>query len=280
MSTRNNQLTIGANDQRRIAIRVESVAKELAERSQRALVASMPPRLEEGDPQPPDFRELSAFAAFWLAWRRRRLEAAEAVYATELRGDQRLRAVRDESLASLIESLRVVHARLEHAIGKGRSASFAGFSKGLQDLDADLLMRIAEQAVAELRNGNFGLAGEKIEGGVLDLEDLVGTIERPLTMLTRVLDELPPSLARTEAALQEKQAELALLTLDNRHIGSLLAASYRLIGLSFHAERLRPKSRVAGEPDEEEELKALVDGAPEAEVKPAANDAQPIAAAS
>lgn len=252
MSNLKTQLTVTAHDQVRLAVRVEKAAVLLAEKTQKALLGELPPILNEGE-SPPDLSGCGLVAARWLGWRRQRLEAAEGRYARELRTDQRLRQARDEALAQLIDSLRVVQARLDLAVGKGRSGSFAGFSTGLQDLEPALLVRIATQAVEELRRNDFGLSGAKAAAAAADLADLAQMVEQPLGDLTRILDELPASLLLTEDALQAKQAELDLLTRDARRVSGFLIASYRLVGLEFHAERLRPKARASGEASEEEE---------------------------
>jgi hypothetical protein len=279
MSNRKTQLTVTANDQIEVAAGIESAAKELAVKTHETLLEVLPPILREGE-SPPDLRDLGDFASRWLAWRRQRLEDAEELYAREVRGDQRLRHLRDETRQVLIDRLRVVQARVDLAVGKGQSASFAGFSKGLQEIPAPLLLRIATQAVAELRRGDFGKAQQRSQEEMDDFVDMAATLELPLAKLTEILEELRPSLRRTEGAFERKQSELALLTRDIRRVGAFLAGTYRLVGLELHADRLRPKARVAGESEEEEPTRPLaVDGAPEVEVKAAANDATPLSAA-
>jgi hypothetical protein len=279
MSTRNTQLTVGANDQRRLAIRVETAAIELADKTQLALLEVAPPIFGEGV-APPDLRAQGQAVAHWLAWRRQQLEAAEAVYARELRADQRLRAARDEARDGLIEALRVVQVQLDLALGKGRSASFTGFGTGLQLIETDMLMRIAEQTLEELRQGELGqLRNKSGQPAMPGLADLIARIEAPLAELSRVLGLLPASLLQTEAALEAKRSELDQLTLDTRRLGRLLSAGFRVAGLEFHADRLRPRARTTGGSEEEEELPP--DAAlPEVEVKAAANDTLPAAVAS
>jgi hypothetical protein len=268
MSSKTTQLAVGVNDQRRLAIRLESAAMILADKSQETLHATLPPIFGDGVP-PPDLAQLGRATAHLLGWRRRRLDEAEAVYAHELRGVQRLRALRDDACRDLIASLRVVRARLEYTVGEGQSLSFAGFRTGLQYLPPDLLARIAEEAVAELRRIEPGSFRSK--RGATDLASLVDIVVQPLANLQRALDELTAGLAATEAWLEEKNSELAALTRDNRRSAGLLAAGYRFAGLEFHAERLRgPKAR-----------RKSSEETPNADVVPemppvAANDLEPI----
>lgn len=272
MSSKTIQLGIGVNDQRRLAIRLEGAATILADKSQETLLATLPPIFGDGV-APPDLAQLGRTTAHLLGWRRQRLEAAEAAYAHELRGVQRLRALRDEACRELIASLRVLRARLEYAVGEGQSLSFAGFRTGLQYLPPDLLARIAEEAVAELRRIEPGSFRSK--RGAADLAALADIVVEPLADLQRALDELTAGLAATENWLEEKNAELAALTQDNRRSAGLLAAGYRFAGLEFHAERLRgPKRRRSGE-----ETPGVDAATPEAPPV-AANDLVPVRVAS
>jgi hypothetical protein len=273
MSTTTTQLSTKVHEQLRLSASVEHSATALAERVHLAFLERLPPILGPDQP-PPDLQAFVLLVGRWLAHGRRTLEELEAVYARELRWDQRLRLRRDEAVKTLIGKLRLVQGQLDNAFGKGRSGTFAGFGTGLQDMDPALLTRIAQQAVAELRAVTL-VPREPLE---FDVEALAASIEAPLAELQAILLELGPSLRNTQLALEAKQAQLANLTRDIRRAASILDGLYRIAGLDFHADRLRPKKR--GTPDlEEEPPPAPIEGQPPAPANAANDDAAQAAPA-
>lgn len=266
------QLSVEVSAKLRQCALVELAAIEHQEAVQQNLAAALKPLLADHE-QPPDLRPVHDALSRWLAYQRERLVQADADYGREVRWGIRLRQRRDELMSTVIDRLRWMQAQMTNAYGAAQSAALAGFATGLQVTNAEHLARIARDAVNELRRSNLKHVKSR-EGVTLDHETIARSIEEPLFELETVLAEELPSIRKTQGALGAKVAQIETLTRELKRVSVYLQGSYRLVGMDFQADRLRPKRSAAPEKTEEPPPAA------EAEtVGEAANDTAPAEAA-
>lgn len=241
-------------DQVKISKSIEASVHELRADTHARLVARLAPVL--ADPgELPDFGLVQQALAVWLGHQRSQLAKADALVDRERREDSRLRARRDRYYQELVGELKKAQWMIESVAGPGWAADVLGLGTGLGRALPERLGEVAAQAVAELRNPDLaalaGLPADKNLSG--SSETAAAAIEAAATRLQTVLDQLPPSLRRTQAALGAKREQSELLGREIQRVSLVIEGFYRLADHDFHADRLRPAQPGTSGGEEEEE---------------------------
>lgn len=240
-------------DQVKLSKAIEASIDELRQETHQRLVEKLGKTLPERT-DPPDFVACQDAMAAWLAHQRELVAQAENTLLRERRQDSRLRTKRDRLVKDLVAELRKAQFLIDSVLGPGWSAEVIGIGTGLHQIKPERLEQVAAQAVAELRNPDSALAtlvptGKSL-GGAAETATLIEDLQ---LQLSKTLDELSKSLRRTQTALGAKQELAQQLAGETQRVTAVMQAIYRLAGLDFHADRLRPPQPSSAEDREEQE---------------------------
>lgn len=176
----------------------------------------------------------------------------DASYNNQMVGAAALRDERDRLATQLRTRLQQVRFLVDSSIG-GNAAKTALRYRRLSYLKPSLLVAAARDLAVVLRDPKH--SWEETEDGNTAVfaaaQKVATTLDTDADALEQVLQQLAPQSKAKQDEQGTKTAEVEAVADTNRRCKDALYGLYRLAGLDFHAERLRPKvrRRKAGDPD-------------------------------
>ena len=162
--------------------------------------------------------------------------------SNQLRNAAVLRAERDQLSEALRARMRDVRYLLDRNVQEGAVKATLR-DRRLSVVRPRLLVSGARDLIAALRDPKLSLERLSEDRTVPSAEALAQALESEIAQLEQVLLLLSPQKKESEAELGSKRAEVEKVTEKNRRCADALFGLFRLAGIDFHAERLRPKAR-------------------------------------
>lgn len=172
-------------------------------------------------------------------------------YTSHLVDAAALRQRRDQLASQLRQRLQQVRFVVDTSIG-GPAAKSALRYRRLAPVKPTLLVAAARDLARVLRDPKH--AWEETDGKAAvfaTAAKVAATLETEATALEQVLHQLQPQAKAQQDEQGNKKAEVEAVADTNKRCKDALFGLYRLAGLDYHAERLRPKvrRRSTGDPD-------------------------------
>ena len=242
----------GTNNRHSEAIEFAASAREFKDQVQAAITAVLEPLRREGESLP-QLEELLELIARLLEQSGGELLATDQLYTSKLVGAAALRGDRDALVAQLEIRIRDVRYLLDRSVGTAVAKATLR-ERRTTKIKPGLLVGAARDLVKTLRDPQLALETLTDKDMFADVERMAAKIEEEANQLEEVLLRLAPQKKASERHLGAKVAGIDAAVEKNRRCADLLFGLYRLAGLDFHAERLRPKARrrKAKEPEKAE----------------------------
>ena len=177
------------------------------------------------------------------------LAQVDGRYSNELRSVALLRGERDELTEKLRLRMRDARYLLDSKVTEA-AAKASLRERRFSGLKPQLLVGGARNLVAALRDPKLDLEQLSSDRTSPSAAALAVALETEANQLEQVLLLLTPQKKAKEAELGAKKAEVEAAAEKKIRCADALFGLYRLAGLDFHAERLRPKARSKKRGDE------------------------------
>lgn len=232
------------------AIDFAATAREFKEQVQQGLEKRLRALLRDGETLP-DVTLLQELLGRLLELSGNGVLQIDEIYTSRLVDAAALRGQRDQLAGQLRSRLQQVRFLVDKSIG-GPAAKAALRDRRLSYVKPSLLVAAARDFARVLRDPKHAWQ-EDDDKAVLyaTAAKVATTLETEAGALEEVLLRLAPQSKANQNELGTKKAEVEAATETNKRCKDALYGLYRLAGLDFHAERLRPKvrRRQAGEPE-------------------------------
>lgn len=246
------------------AVALASSARQLATEAADLFGQRLAPFLREGETLP-DVRLMQELVGRYLESSGDQLLEVDDRYTANLRISQDLRRKREELIRPLRDRLRDIRFLADRHFGLDRSKKLMPV-RDLRQASARLLVQNGRQVVALLRDPQYGLDQLHAQGLFANAGALADKLEQECEELGQLLDrQLEGQKREKQNGLKVKLAEIRSATEAARRSADFLAGVYRLVGLDFDAERLRPTLRRRKSPSGDEELPEKKAAAPKPE---------------
>lgn len=223
------------------AIEIAASAREFKEQVQAAIAAALEPLRREGESLP-ELEHLQELMARLLEASSGVLLESDQLYTNKLVNAAALREERDALVKQLRTHIRDVRYVLDRSVGTG-TAKATLRDRRLSVVKPGLLVAAARDLMKTLRDPQLGLDNLTDKAFFADVARMAAKIEEETNQLDEVLLRLAPQKKASQNKLSDKVAGIDAAVEKNRRCADLLFGLYRLAGLDFHAERLRPKAR-------------------------------------
>lgn len=225
----------------RDAIEFAASAREFKDQVQAAVALTLEPLRREGESLP-ELVHLQELVARLLEQTGSEVLEADQRYTNELVNVTALRIERDDLVAKLRTHVRDVRYLLDRSVDSAL-AKAALRDRRLSVIKPELLVGAARDMVKTLRDPKLGLEALADRAVFATVETLAAKVEEEANQLAQLLQLLAPQKKAGQNQLSAKVAGIDDAMEKNRRCADLLFGLYRLAGLDFHAERLRPKAR-------------------------------------
>lgn len=243
---------IGTNNRHSEAIEFAASAREFKAQVQAAIAAVLEPLRREGESLP-QLEELQELIARLLEESGGELLATDQLYTNKLVAAAALREERDALVTQLEIHMRDVRYLLDRSVGTAVAKATLR-NRRLSNVKPSLLVAAARDLVKTLRDPQLALETLTDKAIFADVAQMAAKIEEEANQLEEALLRLSPQKKASQNQLGAKVAGIDAAVEKNRRCADLLFGLYRMAGLDFHAERLRPKARrrKAKEPEKAE----------------------------
>lgn len=162
-------------------------------------------------------------------------------YTSQLVTAAALRVQRDELVKKLRERMRDVRYLLTRSV-EGGVYKAALRDRRISKVKPVSLLQGARDLVATLRDPELavGSADPALAASAVTFS---AALEADAALFEQVMVQLTPQKRAKQENLRAKTADLRAAAETNRRCAELLFGLYRVAGLDYHAERLRPKGR-------------------------------------
>lgn len=230
-----------ATAQRQVeATKVSASARQFKEQVQQAFETLVAERLQVGE-KVPDLSFFQELIGRLLDSSSRAVSEIDGRYTSQLVTAAALRAERNQLVHKLRERIRDVRYLLSRAVPGGVFKA-ALRDRRISKVKPVSLLQGARDLVAILRDPGLAVGGADPALAV-SAAAFATALEADAAQLEPVLAQLSPLQRAKEDKLGAKIADLRAAAETNRRCADLLFALYRVVGLDFHAERVRPKNR-------------------------------------
>lgn len=225
----------------REAIDVASAAREFKEEVQAAITAVLAPLSREGESLP-QLAQLQELVARLLEQTGGEALEVDQRYTNQLVNSAALRQQRNALMAQLRKDIRHVRYLLDNSVGSAVVKATLR-ERRVSVIRPELLVGAARDLVKTLRDPDLALENLADKDFFANVEQSAAKLEDGANRLQEALMRLSPQKKASERGLKAKVTGIDDATEKNRRCADLLFGLYRLAGLDFHAERLRPKAR-------------------------------------
>jgi len=187
----------------------------------------------------PDLRFLQELIGRKLGKNGNGLMVADDNHTRELVSGADLRRQRNQLSAELRVLMRDGRFLLDRAIG-GAAAKAALRDRRVSKSTPASLAQGARQVAETLRDPKYAGSGS---GLLSAAESVATTLEEAASQLEQVLGLLSPQKKSSQGSLEEKVRDIEAASRETQRCSELLFGLYRVAGLDFHADRVRPTSR-------------------------------------
>lgn len=222
------------------ATEVSSSARQFKEQVQQALKTLLGVRLEDGETMP-DLALLQELISRQLEATSEAVGAIDGRYTSQLVNAAALREQRDELAKKLRERMRDVRYLLSRSV-TGGVLKAALRDRRLSKVKPVALLQGARDLVATLRDPELAVGAED-PALAASAVSFAAALEADAASFEQVMAQLAPQKRAKQEELGAKVADLQASAETNRRYSELLFGLYRVAGLDYHAERLRPKAR-------------------------------------
>ena len=207
------------------------------------LAPAVAARMPEGSAGAAAVAPLIAALADALEAAAERMDAADAAHEDELGDDAAPRRLRDESTATLIQSLLDLRRAIDVAYGPEAVAElgFSGSTPREATMVATFATRVLERVPA------LAARTPRIPGVIVDLEALVAPAATAQDQLRSALGTVATEAREAEQTLVAKQAAIADYDTTFASVANVLEGMFTLAGAQELARRVRPSTRRAGQ---------------------------------
>lgn len=223
-----------------LAAQVATAAKEWSAPARERLEALLRPYLREGEAMP-DVELLQELLGRLVDDKGSRLAAGDGVLQASLRGAQALRWRRDEEAEKLRDLLRSARFYLDRVHGRG-SGKRQGIGHGLSWMAPKFLWRVGAEVAEVLLEGPPTVRPGSTEA-LPDPAVLSAAIRAQADKVRMLVAELHPQNAGSVSARGHQVRGLEETETIVRRSAGLLAELYKLGGLPWLAESVKPKFR-------------------------------------
>lgn len=219
------------------AIDIAASAAEFKEQANAGLANRFATVLGPGEVSP-DFLFAQELVGRLLGGVYENLQEAGSAQTSQLVAAAALRVQRDRATAELRLRLRDGRELLDDLLSSATAKTVLPIRR-FSNMASAMLVQAARDVVMTLRDPKLGL--EAKPSILFDATKLAATLERKADELASLLAQLAPQARATQAELGNKLAEIKTGADTHRRCADFLYGLYRLAGLDFHADRLRPK---------------------------------------
>lgn len=219
------------------ALDIAASAAEFKEQANDGVANRFATVLEPGETSP-DFLFAQELIGRLLGDVYQNLENAGSAQTSQLVAAAALRVQRDRVTVELRLRLRDARQLLDELVTSATARTVLPIRR-FSNMAPAMLVQSARDVITALRNPNLGLETEP--SMIFDATKLAATLETKANELASLLDQLAPQARATQAELGNKLAEIKSGADTHRRCADFLYGLYRLAGLDFHADRLRPK---------------------------------------
>lgn len=240
------------NKQRDI-VELAASAEKLAPEVTAIFNRNLAPYLREGEVMP-DVGLLQELIGRFLEASGDQLLEVDNRYTAEVRTNQQLRTRREALIEELRGRLRDIRYLIDRRFGLEASKQLMPV-RDLYQYSARELVQAGRQVITVLRDPQYALDQAHANGLLANAQALADALELECSELAELLNrQLAGQKRDKQSGLKQKLAEIKTATEAARRSADFLAGIYRLAGLDFHAERLRPalRRRKPQSTDEEE----------------------------
>jgi hypothetical protein len=222
------------------ATEVSASARQFKEQVHQAFKNLIAAQLQEGETMP-DLSFLQELIGRLLDSGSSAVSEIDGRYTSQLVTVAALRAQRDDLVAKLRDRIRDVRYLLSRSVAGGV------FKAALRDRRVSKvkplsLLQGARDLVAILRDPELAV-GAADPALAVSAVAFAAALEADAAQLEPVLAQLAALQRAKQGDLGAKVADLRAAAETNRRCAELLFSLYRVVGLDFHAERVRPKNR-------------------------------------
>lgn len=229
-------------NKQREAVQLASSARQLAPEVAALVHQLLAEHLREGEVMP-DVRLIQELVGRYLEASGAQLLEVDSRYTVDVRANQELLDRRESLVGILRERLRDIRFLADRHFGVERSKKLMPV-RNLQKYSAHTLVQAGRQVVALLRDPQYALDQVTSTGLLANARVLSDALELECNELAQLLDkQLAGQKREKQSGLKVKLAEIKAATEAARRSADFLAGIYRLVGLDFDAQRLRPTVR-------------------------------------